>query len=497
MKRAFEVECISSESDEEHVVRPRKIRKRVDRAALLAKRARLLDWQQLSVDQREAIEYVLADRTRSVFLTGEAGSGKTRLLRYLIAELDRRRDAGGVFTTAFTGAAALLIGGRTLNSFAGIGLADKEAKEYARFMKKEVRDRWRACHTLIIDEISMVDQHTFDLIDQVARLVREKNVPFGGVRLIMAGDMAQIPPVAKAPRIQHFAFEARAWGLVEPRIFNFTYSHRQAGAPEFGQLLSNVRMGVCTDAASDAFMECLARQHDSDALITYMFPHRARVDTMNASKLAELPGSIRIFEATEVVATEKDRERLKDLRAPMSLELKLGAQVMLLKNISVRARLVNGSVGTVKRIEENYLVINFPGCDGSKARIDHEGKEDEYGEEYDLEDDDIELTRTCFEVRERDKTSATGDRLVASRTQFPIMLAYAMTVHVAQGQTITNPIVADIGSAFEFGQAYVVLSRIQRIEQLALTSFEREKIKAHPEVISFYEKLREINTILL
>jgi ATP-dependent DNA helicase PIF1 len=431
------------------------------------------EWQTLTVDQREAAAYIFDNPTASVFITGEAGSGKTRLLRYIIAEFRRRGKQGGLFVTAFTGAAALLLDGRTLNSFAGIGLADQNGENTMKRMTFEARLRWQRACTLIIDEISMTKEQTLNLLDFVARAVRRRpNLPFGGVRLILAGDIAQLPPVTKAPEQQHFCFESAAWRALAPRVFNFTYSHRQANQPEFISLLADMRLGVCTPSNIEALRQCLGRTFPPEELVTYLFPHRDPAAKMNAEKLAKLPGKMTTFVAVDYAKddNEKYRGRLKDIRAPIRLDVKPGAQVLLLKNLNLEKGLVNGTVATITRITSTTIFIRI------------KGRDDRPSDDYD-EEADIEITTCTFEVKE-------DDVLIASRTQFPLILAYALTIHVVQGQTITGNIVADMGNIFEYGQAYVLLSRIQRLEQLSLLSFNPTAIRAHDKVVEFYESIR-------
>ncbi|KAK9828391.1 hypothetical protein WJX81_002975 [Elliptochloris bilobata] len=411
----------------------------------------------LSVEQQCVLDLVLSGR--SVFFTGCAGTGKSLLLRHIV----RRLPPETTFVTASTGLAAAALGGTTLNAFAGIGRADggREAMRRAA-SRPEAAGRWRRASALIVDEVSMVDGALLDALEGVARHVRRSDKPFGGLQLILSGDFHQLPPVVRreVASTRAFAFEAACWASCVDASLRLTRVFRQADSG-FVDILAEVRAGKFTRAAAAALQQRCSRPLDtSDGILpTKIFTHKADVDDINAQELARCSGERVTFGAQDVGSSEA----LAACLAPRSLELCVGAQVMLTRNANPRRGLVNGARGVVERFAgtTNRLpVVRF-----ASGEV-------------------VTVSKERF-------TLAAGGRVLAARTQVPLALAWALSVHKSQGATLDRAEIS-LERAFEPGMAYVALSRVRSLEGLQLTGpINARGLAADPKVLAFYGGLRD------
>jgi ATP-dependent DNA helicase PIF1 len=435
------------------------------------KRRRLAATMELSVEQRAAFQAV-REGGQSLFLTGGAGVGKSRVLNVIIDWLRDTLPPGSLGVTASTGIAAGMLngGGMTLHSFAGVGLGQGTAQQLLQYApglrpKTKAVRRWQALNTLVIDEISMVDGAFLDKLDVIARTLRKRPMePFGGARVLFCGDFLQLPPVDKnnAPA---FAFESAAWQVLAPRYMELFVAHRQSGDTAFAQLLAELRMGVCSVEArailETRLVSALPALPD-DAIVTHLMPHNATVDAHNEGRLNRLAGIEKVFKADDMsLEGDVGEAALKTLLVPAQLRLKIGAQVMLLKNLDILIGLYNGAQG---------IVTEWSSSGVPRVRF-------ESGLER-------EVSVAEFKV-ERDRV------VLARRFQIPLRLSWSCTVHKSQGQTITSQAVIDAGeSMFAPGQTYVALSRLQRLDQLRLTAFSPSAVHAHPRVVAWLETQR-------
>ena len=281
-----------------------------------------LDTGKLNAMQLRAVE--LALQGASFFLTGGAGTGKSFTLDFVVRALQRMHGAQNVFVAASTGIAACHIGGTTLHSFAGVGLAQEPVCELAsRVQNNRVASgRWRACRALVVDEVSMLDSDFFDKVEEIARRMRDSEEPFGGVQLVLCGDFFQLPPVSKGGAKAHFLFESATWARVVQRSVVLTEVFRQADA-SFVNLLNEMRRGQLSDANV-----ALLRSHMAACLLAdrqragaaggegagsggggaggasggsasiadrlKLFPHNQPADAENARRLAQLGGTARM-----------------------------------------------------------------------------------------------------------------------------------------------------------------------------------------------------------
>lgn len=351
----------------------------------------------------------------------------------------------------------------------------------------------------------MVDPKLFEKLEAVARLIRKSPKPFGGIQLVCTGDFFQLPPVSPGSESQ-FVFESNKWREVIQQSFNLTQVFRQKDS-QFVRMLNEMRFGKMSPETVRAFGTLeRAPALPANMTPTELFPLRRDVDRANQSRLEAIAAEVRVYTSLDGGTLQgESRERvLENFMAPRHVHLKQGAQVMLIKNVG--ESLVNGSIGTV---------LDF---------LDESQYADVYGDEDDAYREDIADKLLARSERTRRSTSPTkravspeksgkpspqwplvrfvvpgGTRdllvrpetwkneepngeVVASRTQIPLILAWAMSIHKSQGQTLACCRI-DLRRVFEKGQAYVALSRATSLDTLQVTGFEARKVMAHPKVI--------------
>lgn len=405
--------------------------------------------------QTKALDVLL--RQGNVFLTGAAGTGKSFLLdQYL-----RGKGSDDFPIVASTGAAAVIVGGRTFHSFFGLGImeggphmaVDKAVRS------KRVRNRLQRASCVIIDEVSMLSGMTLMAAEAVARLSREKDEPWGGLRIIVVGDFAQLPPVTPGNQIKDWSFLHPVWDKsdFEPALLSTVMRTQDT---DFLEILNFIRDGIVNDRVHQ-FLERHIFTDNASIDATRLYPHRAKADEYNWHRLQALPGKEYALQ-TEYAGDESYLERAKkNLPIPDTLLLKVGALIMMRRNdISGENAFVNGSLGHVKGIEDDMLHVRlFTG-------------------------EDIEVAKYKFSVLDGDGND------VMSAWNFPVSLAWATTIHKAQGATLDRMIV-DLHQLWEPGQAYVALSRVRSGDGLFIERWSKDSIRADALVTSFYDALSD------
>jgi len=435
--------------------------------------------ESLNKEQLLAAQQVL-ERSKSAFITGGAGTGKSHVLKYIIQNLQDIHGPSAVGVTAPTGAAAINVGGQTIHSFAGIGIGQgsKEHLTWKVKRSKNAIERWTSAKVLIIDEVSMLDMDLFDTLDHIARHVRENlKAPFGGLQVVTVGDFFQLPPVENGDA---FCFRSKAWrelGLLDKdNKIELRQVVRQNDIG-FINLLNAVRIGVVTPLTTQILARHLVslKPTPKDGIVpTRVFCTNKDVDRENIDRLNEIQGQVVqciaqdkvVYEPShDPAATKKAILESIDKFVPRILNLKVGAQVMLLKNrgpstSGTPSNLASGSRGVVVKFDERgdkmLPVVRF---------------------------DDGQVINVAYV--ETLQSGPDGDGQI-SRSQIPLKLAWAVTVHKSQGLTLSRAVL-EIASAFDYGQAYVALSRVSSLTGLWLTRpINRQSIKAHPLVLDFY-----------
>ena len=455
------------------------------------------DLDSLNVTQRAAYDAISAGR--SVFLTGPGGTGKSYLLKLLNDQLPKA-NGKTIALTALTGCAALLLHpkAKTLHSWAGIGLGRDSVPLLVSAIRKNRRAalRWLTTDILVIDEISMMTPDLFEKLDQVGRQIRRCEVrPFGGLQLVLVGDFYQLPPVVRQenpdePVETKFVFESPLWPTCGLTTFDLTEIVRQRD-PLFQAVLNEARRGEVSKKSLKILAKRMGLDWSSQEIKpTMLFTRRAQVDHINMSHLHKLTTERRVFKATTIFLptastqgfTESHPMVLKgvakvDNDAPYSpdLTLAVGAQVMLLKNMQDLG-LVNGSRGVVTGYAS--VVKDPKQTDAQKQQISlTQVKEIQVP---------VVKFRCGLQIPIEHATWELSDLPGVLRRQIPLRLAYAITVHKAQGATLDCALI-DVGSkTFEFGQAYVALSRVRDLESLYIHDLEATAFRAHPRVKEFY-----------
>ncbi|PNF28117.1 ATP-dependent DNA helicase PIF1 [Cryptotermes secundus] len=302
----------------------------------------------LTQEQKEVLNAALSGK--NVFFTGSAGTGKSYLLRRIIGAL----PPDVTVATASTGVAACHIGGVTLHSFAGIGSGQASVERcIEQASRPQVQQAWRKCRHLIIDEISMVDGLFFEKLERVARVVRGNDRPFGGLQLILCGDFLQLPPVTREmdQKGARFCFQSPAWDRCVHVSFELNQVHRQSD-PVFIEILQNVRIGRVTPEITAQLLATMDHKVERGGILaTQLCSHMQDANLINSSRLNNLAGATRTFEATD---SDPYLTKMLDQMTPVpsSLVLKVGAQVMLMKNINVADGMVNGARGIITSFDD-------------------------------------------------------------------------------------------------------------------------------------------------
>mmetsp|Transcript_7455 Transcript_7455/g.16312 ORF Transcript_7455/g.16312 Transcript_7455/m.16312 type:complete len:731 (-) Transcript_7455:92-2284(-) len=452
----------------------------------------------LSPEQKDVVEAVLSGY--STFFTGPAGSGKSHVLSTIMKLNEEAKYARKkrVTITATTGIAACNVGGITINSFAGVGTGDDPLNEMvARVMGNQYsKNRWKECDVLVIDEVSMMPGQFLDKLNFVAQRARNNPSIFGGLQLLVCGDFFQLPPVNLNKC--SFAFEAACWGDVITSSILLKQIFRQNGDQRLMKILNEARVGELSSESAQILrthstVGGLGRMRsdvgeEDEIKPTLLESRNAQVDRANAQEMAKLPGQLRKFKSRDKCVTRTYERLLQHCQAPETLELKIGAQVILLKNLEPDKGLVNGSRGVIvdfqlaknksdlprefRKIE--LPVVRFHAIDAPGAKSGDGG-----------DDDDEGVTKL---IEPAEWTNKVGDATVSSRQQIPLRLAWALSVHKSQGMTIPN-LAVSLRGVFEYGQAYVALSRATKLDLLTLRGFDERAFKAHPKVKEFYRLL--------
>ena len=435
-------------------------------------------------DERLEQIIIAVENKENIILHGSGGTGKSFSLRKIATHLFNSGKT--VCCTATTGVAALnlnvpeaFISATTLHSWAGVGLADATSKKLLAKVQRDDKAfvRWLSTDYLIIDEVSMFGADFFDKLDFIGRHVRQnEEKPFGGLKLILSGDFLQLPPVK-----DKWVFKSDAWEELDLVPFIFEEPKRYDDLDYF-DLLLRVRMGEPSDedlkklrarVKSYRKMNKILSETDSAKVIkpTILYSRKVDVEYHNDQELDELPGKLFEFVAVDNFKAYNNKARydyyikkLDDI-IPRILSYKVGAQVMLKVNRDVKKGLVNGSRGVITDIVQaddgSYqIVVKF-----INGRV-------------------ITFGQNIWEIEDKDAFS--------SRAQFPLILAWACTIHRGQGATLDYA-VCDLGtSVFEYGQAYVALSRLRNLRGLFISEFYPSSIKVNKTAKKYVQKLKEM-----
>lgn len=424
--------------------------------------------------------------TRNIFITGGGGVGKSWTINQLSEELP-------LVLTSSTGISAINIGGQTIHSWTGIGIADKPIEQVVTFITKTPKGKTKykeicSAKYLVIDEISMLNSYTFDYINEVLKQVRGIDEPFGGIRVIAVGDFYQLPPVKigemveinGANRLIDYCFNSNTWKELNFKTIHLTKVYRQTDE-KFIKALNDIRIGKVTPADNALFTSRnFPYSFEPPKEAVKIFAVNEQVDEENRKRFDEIDEPVYTFKAinqirswidgtSQMVSPDNsklpswDRQKYenfdKDCRIPNELHLKKGCRVMLLKNIDLDSGLVNGSCGYVTKLNQHNITVEFD--NGIVYSVDRE----------------------TTEVKE-------GKKVKISREQYPLRLAYSISAHKSQGATFDSCFV-DCSRFFECGQGYVALSRARSLDKLYLKNFNADKIFVDEKVRAFYDSINK------
>lgn len=406
----------------------------------------------------------------NIYLTGSAGSGKTYLLNKYISYLQDHNIA--VAVTASTGIAATHMNGMTIHGWSGIGVKDFMGEHELEQLeeKKYLWKRFEKARVLIIDEISMLHGFQLDMIDKVCKRFKRSSKSFGGLQIILSGDFFQLPPVvASRAAIREggkensgetkssMVYESEAWKILNPAICYLTEQHRQEDNI-LTEILNNIRNNKIEEHHYKYLDECIDRPI-SHFKPTKLYTHNINVDSENDNELSKIDNREVVYKMTSTGHEIIVDILKKSCLAYENLKLKIGAEVMSIKN-NFDKGYVNGSRGKVINFdsETNHPIIEF--YNGITTKVSPEI--------WAIEED---------------------GRIKASITQIPLRLAWAITIHKSQGMSLDNAEI-DLRKTFTYGMGYVALSRVRTLSGISLIGFNKESLMVDPKVLELDRELQ-------
>ena len=412
----------------------------------------------------------------NIFLTGGAGTGKSTVIQnYLREGLDGTKTTA---VLASTGTAAILLGGRTFHSFFGLGIMEGGVDHVvARATKHQgIIQRLKKTDLILLDEISMIGSAEWMAAEKIARMARKRNAePWGGIRIVAIGDFAQLPPVVKPPMRsmnqdpysqdlfsqevreteKPWCFLTETWHKTDFDSVNLREVVRSQDA-YWNEILNELRWGDFTLRAKEVLDERI-KKVPLEFQGTRLFSRRAQVDRLNHERLHTLKGDVKEYNTVYVGLAQKIDELKRNAPIGEMLVLKEGALVMFRQN-DPELKYVNGTLGTITKLKDNEVRVEL------------------------LNGRTIDLKPSSFNVLD-----AEGE-VVATATNFPLNLAWACTIHKAQGATLDKAHV-DLRGVWEHGQSYVALSRVRSLEDLTLEGYSPNGFKLDPAVREFYRRM--------
>lgn len=446
--------------------------------------------------QTEALEILKTGS--NIFLTGVPGAGKSFVINQYVKWLEDK----GIYPaiTASTGIAATHIGGRTIHSFVGIGVVDYlDEAGIDRILEREnLYKKLLSTQVLIIDEISMLDAKVLDKVDAILKAVKKSEKAFGGIQIIFVGDFFQLPPVTKkGEETKYFAFMSKAWKEAKLLVCYLEEQYRQTdetftkllmairenNVDEYHiEILDDLKNKTCEKFGWELPKKINAEEYSEDEVIIEteiitrkeftngdldeekaldvleLHSHNKNVDEINDSKLKRIFGKEFIFEMLTQGRASLVENLKKTCLSPEILKLKIGAKIIFTKN-SLDGKYVNGTLGIVKDLDKETIIVETK--DGKLIDVKRE--------EWQYEDD---------------------GKVKAKIAQYPLRLAWAITVHKSQGMSLDEAVIS-LGETFEYGQGYVALSRLRSLEGLFLKSYNAKSLQVNPAICEFDEKIRK------
>lgn len=407
----------------------------------------------LNRKQQEAVDAVIEGR--NILLTGPAGTGKSFTVKHII---ERLKENGKKYAmTATTGTASVLIGGQTLHSFMGIGLGSGTIIDNIKKIKRRAgtSKTLQELEVLIIDEVSMLDAELFDKISDIMGCLKahyHKNPelmskPFGGIQLILVGDFCQLAPVNGS-----FCFLSRSWEHLGIKVILLEELIRQSDDLLFQRMLQIVRKGKCTDNILKVLNSLRDTQFPEGIQPTKLYPVNIDVEKINNDEIAKLRADGNEYYLYKAHTSQDNRAQ-----APKyDVELTMGAQAIIIRNIDIAEGLCNGKRGVITHLAPEFIIIKD---------VNNETHKIEYFTDYD----------------EKNPKSFIS--------HMPVRTCYALSIHKSQGMTI-DALELDLGpNIFTAGQAYTALSRAKTLQSIKIIDVDKSSFKINPYVKKFYNDI--------
>lgn len=393
----------------------------------------------------------------SVFLTGPPGAGKT----YVLNEFIRRAQRQGktVAVTASTGIAATHVGGTTIHSWSGLGIRESLSEWDRERLQTTDRliKRYNAADVLVIDEVSMLHGVRLDMVNQACKLLRKDDRPFGGLQVVLVGDLFQLPPVNRGGEAIDFAHTSEAWRELKPKICYLTEQHRQDESDGLLDLLNAMRRGDVNELHEVMLQERLGLKPSSDVVVTRLYSHNADVESINQKHLNAIDNQTKMFIMQTKGNAIKVEQLVKSVLAPERLELKKGAEVMFVAN-NYQLGFANGSRGQVVDFRDSLPIVEL--ANGRQIKVEPHT--------WTMEED---------------------GRKTAEAAQLPLRLAWAITIHKSQGMSLDAAEI-DLSRSFTPGMGYVALSRVRSLDGVYLGGINNLALSMHPQIYEFDNQLR-------
>jgi ATP-dependent exoDNAse (exonuclease V) alpha subunit len=410
--------------------------------------------------QLQALSILMSGQ--SVFLTGAPGAGKTYVLNQFIKLATKQGK--NVAVTASTGIAATHIGGTTIHSWSGLGIREVLSEWDRDRMRQTDRlvKRYNAVDILVIDEVSMLHGRRLDMVNEACKLLRENDAPFGGLQVVLVGDLFQLPPISRGGEMVDFAHLSAAWRELNPRVCYLSEQHRQA-SDGLLDLLEAMRRGDVNELHEAMLQERLQHKPLAGHAVTRLYSHNIDVETINDKHLKAIERDAKVFTMRTSGSSAKVEQLAKSILAPAKLELKIGAEVMFVAN-NFAAGFVNGTRGSVVAFQGDLPIVEL--LNGREVRVEPHG--------WTLEED---------------------GKKRAEVTQLPLRLAWAITIHKSQGMSLDAAEI-DLSRSFTPGMGYVALSRVRSLDGVYLGGINRMALAMHPQIFDFDAELRNLSQAL-
>lgn len=411
--------------------------------------------------QSQALSVLLGGE--SVFLTGPPGAGKTFVLNEFVKRATRTGKT--VAVTASTGIAATHIGGTTIHSWSGLGIRDHlgaRDKQQLAANAKLVK-RYNGTDVLVIDEVSMLHGHRLDMVNETCKLLRKSERPFGGLQVVLVGDLFQLPPVSRGAETVDFVHESAAWNELNLQACYITEQHRQQNDGLL-ELLEAMRGGELESFHEELLSERLGKRPEASKPVTRLYAHNVDIDTVNQRHLDALSQNSYEYAMDTKGAAAKVEQLRRSVLAPENLELKTGAEVMFVAN-NPAAGFVNGTRGKIVDFRDGQPVVEL-----------YKSKRN------------IKVTQHSWKLEE-------DGRVRAEVAQLPLRLAWAITIHKSQGMSLDAAEI-DLSKSFTPGMGYVALSRVRSIDGLYLSGINQMALQMHPAIYEFDRAIRKVSETL-